>query len=282
MFFIASLKNLAGSRTKSSRKKLQGAESCYSAFIQQKKSRRVAKKESGFMTIVMIVMLLIVILLLAYIGYQLFLRLELDGLRGDSPKMRRKISIYKNRQNSRHISVLLIVLIVVGILIIGLIYNQYVLRNEIKELEAKIENVDVTDGNSAMAVEEYKQDSLKLTEFPWDKVLTAADSASLTKYEIQLANEWKPYFGDLNITIIKSDATGTMTISAAAASLSNDGYKIARQNAEKFVKELNAVEQVTMIDFNFTYRNESNNLTKDYQVYSKTYKVEDFEKIEAE
>lgn len=234
------------------------------------------------MTIVMLLMLLAVILVLAFFAYQLFEKYQLEGLTADTRKMRRKINVYKNRQNSKQILYILIGLVVLCVLLVGMLYNQYYLNNKIEKMETKVEGVQKNSGGGTADVESYTEKDLKLSEFTWDKILSAGDQAALANYEVQLSSDWEPYFGDTNVTIIKSDATKTMTLSVAATSLSNDGYQTAKKNAETFVKELNSVEQVTMIDFNFTYRNESKNLSKDTLVYSKADKGKDFEKVSAE
>lgn len=224
-----------------------------------------------------ILILLVSLGLLVFLSYQLYIRMQLERVEPDSPQMKRKIIFYKNQENNRLVLFLMFTAILFCLLFLGVLYNQYQLEQRQKDLEHKIEEVSYASGYS---VESYQDNALKLAEFPWKKVVESRDAQALTNYEIQLSKEWQPFLGETSVTILKSQNTKSLTISVFSAGLTFENFKTAEKNIEPFIKELTNANEIKMIDFNFTYRNEENTLSKMTTVYSRASDEAKLEKVQ--
>lgn len=219
------------------------------------------------------------VITLVLLSYLLYVRLQLETLDSDSLKMKRKINFYKYQENNRSLVLLMIAAIVFCLLFIGVLYNQNTLRKEGKELEHRIEDLREAGGASTTKIESYKEGSLKLTKFPWDKVVESQDSTTKRSYEIQLSRDLQPFFGEPSVIIANGTSTESLTISIFTAALNYNEYKIVEKNITMIVEELNKVATITTIDFNITYRDESNTLSKGAFVYSRNEKEDSLEKV---
>ncbi|OJG75335.1 hypothetical protein RV12_GL001138 [Enterococcus quebecensis] len=195
--------------------------------------------------------------------------------------MKRKINFYKYQENSRSLLFLMIAAIIFCLILFGVLYNQDSLRKDNKDLELKIEEIkDARGGASSGAeIESYKENTLKLAEFPWKKVVESRDAQALDNYELQLLRDWQPFFGEANVAIIISQKTETLTVSVFPTALTFSDFQTAGKNIETFIKELQPVKEITMIDFNFTYRDKTNKLSKQSTVYSRESKDGNLEKV---
>lgn len=231
----------------------------------------------------MIVMVILVAVLLMFFSYQLYVRVQLETLDSDNSKMKRKINFYKHQENNRSLVFLMAGMVLICLVFAGVFYNQSALRKENKDLELKFEEIKSSNNSSSnFAVESYKEKTLKLTEFPWGKVVESRDAAALTNYEIQLSRDWQPFFGETNVTILKSNNTKSLTLSVFSSSLRDQGFETAEKNVGIFAKELAPAKEITMLDFNFTYRDKTNTLSKKTIVYSRPSKEGNLERIELE
>lgn len=227
-----------------------------------------------------IFMSVLVILLFLVFSYQLYSRFQLETLDSDSPKMKRKINFYKQQENNRSLLFLMIAIIMLCLILLGILYNQETLRKDNKELELKIEKTNDGKGNAAAEIKNYQQDSLELAKFPWKKIVENRDTQVLDDYELQLIKDWQPFFGESNVTIMVSQKTETVTISVFPTGLSLTNFQIVEKNISAFVNELQSVKEITMIDFNCTYYNQTNKLSKQSFVYSRASKDENLEKVD--
>ncbi|MDA9471743.1 hypothetical protein [Enterococcus sp. 5H] len=228
-----------------------------------------------------IFMFALVVILFLFFCYQLYVRFQLESLDSDSPKMKRKINFYKYQENNRSLLFLMIAAIIFSLILLGILYNQDALRKDNKDLELKIEEIKDTKGSavSGAEIESYQQDALKLTEFPWKKIVESRDAQALDNYELQLIRDWQPFFGETNVAIMISQKTETLTISVFPTALSFNDFQTAEKNIETFVNELQPVKEITMIDFNCTYRDQTNKLSKQSFVYSRESKDVNLEKV---
>lgn len=228
-----------------------------------------------------IFMFALVVILFLFFCYQLYVRFQLESLDSDSPKMKRKINFYKYQENNRSLLFLMIAAIIFSLILLGILYNQDALRKDNKDLELKIEEIKDTKGSTASGaeIESYQQDALKLTEFPWKKIVESRDAQALDNYELQLIRDWQPFFGETNVAIMISQKTETLTISVFPTALSFNDFQTAEKNIETFVNELQPVKEITMIDFNCTYRDQTNKLSKQSFVYSRESKDVNLEKV---
>lgn len=226
-------------------------------------------------------MFALVVILFLFFCYQLYVRLQLESLDSDSPKMKRKISFYKYQENNRSLLFLMIAAIIFCIILFGVLYNQDTLRKDNKELELKIEEIKDAAGGvaSSAGIETYEQNALKLAEFPWKKIVESRDSQDLDRYELQLIRDWQPFFGESNVSIIISQKSETLTVSVFPTALSFADFQTTEKNIETFINELQPVKEITMIDFNCTYRDETNKLSKQSFVYSRESKDVNLEKV---
>nr|OTO09429.1 hypothetical protein A5880_000108 [Enterococcus sp. 4G2_DIV0659] len=177
----------------------------------------------------------------------------------------------------------MIAAIIFCLILFGILYNQDTLRKDNKDLELKIEEIkDAKGGVAGTEIESYKENTLKLAEFPWKKVVESRDPKALDNYELQLLRDWQPFFGEANVAIIISQKTGTLTVSAFPTALTFKDFKTAEKNIDIFIKELQPVKEITMMDFNFTYRDETNKLSKQSIVYSREPKDGNLEKVTLE
>ncbi|WP_375270006.1 hypothetical protein [Enterococcus sp. DIV0212c] len=195
--------------------------------------------------------------------------------------MKRKINFYKYQENNRSLLFLMMAAIIFCLILFGILYNQDTLRKDNKDLELKIEEIkDARGGASSGAeIESYKENSLKLTEFPWKKVVESRDAQALDNYELQLLRDWQPFFGEANVAIMISQKTETLTVSVFPTSLTFNDFQTAEKNIETFIKELQPVKEITMIDFNFTYRDKTNKLSKQSIVYARESKETNLESV---
>ena len=91
--------------------------------------------------------------------------------------------------------------------------------------------------------------------------------------------EWQPFFGESNVAIMLSQKTETMTIAVFSTVLTYSDFQTAEKNVETFIKELQPIKEITMIDFTFTYRDKSSKLSKQSIVYSRNTKEDNLEKV---
>lgn len=230
-----------------------------------------------------ICMFILVLILFLFFSYQLYVRFQLESLDSDSPKMKRKINFYKYQENNRSLLFLMIAAIIFCLILFGMLYNQDSLRKDNKNLELKIEEIkDARGGASGAEIESYKENSLKLSEFPWKKVVESRDAQALDNYELQLLRDWQPFFGEANVAIMISQKTETLTISVFPTALTFNDFQTAEKNIEPFIKELQSAKEITMIDFNFTYRDQTNKLSKQSIVYTRESKDSNLEKVVSE
>lgn len=160
-----------------------------------------------------IFMFVLTVLLFLFFSYQLYVRFQLESLDSDSPKMKRKINFYKHQENNRSLLFLMIAAIIFCLILLGILYNQNTLRKDNKDLEFKIEEISDARGvTSGTGIENYKENTLKLGEFSWKKVIESRDAKTLDNYELQFMREWQPFFGESNVAIMISQKTETMTI----------------------------------------------------------------------
>ncbi|MEI5991078.1 hypothetical protein A5881_002611 [Enterococcus termitis] len=228
-----------------------------------------------------IFMFVLVVLLFLFFCYQLYVRFQLESLDSDSPKMKRKINFYKYQENNRSILFLMIAAIIFCLILFGILYNQDALRKDNKDLELKIGEIkEARGGASGAEIESYKENTLKLAEFPWKKVVESRDAQSLDNYELSFVRDWQPFFGEANVTILISQKTETLTISVFPTALTFSDFQTAEKNIEPFIKELQPVKEIKMMDFNFTYRDKSNKLSKKSIVYTRELKDSNLEKVE--
>ncbi|MCA5012270.1 MULTISPECIES: hypothetical protein [unclassified Enterococcus] len=227
-----------------------------------------------------IFMFVLTVLLFLFFSYQLYVRFQLESLDSDSPKMKRKINFYKHQENNRSLLFLMIAAIIFCLILLGILYNQNTLRKDNKDLEFKIEEIsDARGGTSGTGIENYKENTLKLGEFSWKKVIESRDAKTLDNYELQFMREWQPFFGESNVAIMISQKTETMTIAVFSTVLTYSDFQTAEKNVETFIKELQPIKEITMIDFTFTYRDKSSKLSKQSIVYSRNTKEDNLEKV---
>lgn len=227
-----------------------------------------------------IFMFVLVAILFLFFSYQLYVRFQLESLDSDSPKMKRKINFYKYQENNRSLLFLMIAAIIFCLILFGILYNQDALRKDNKDLELKIGEIkDARGGASGAEIESYKENSLKLTEFPWKKVVESRDAQTLDNYELQFLRDWQPFLGEANVAIMISQKTETLTISVFPTALTFSDFQTAEKNIETFINELQPVKEITMIDFNFTYRDKTNKLSKKSIVYTRESKESNLEKV---
>ncbi|MCB5954479.1 hypothetical protein [Enterococcus sp. CWB-B31] len=217
---------------------------------------------------VIIVIGILVIAMLAFFSYELYKRVNLNQLNSENSKMQKKINVYRQQENSRLVVSLVIAMIFISFVLLGILYQQYLLQQDNESLKSDVAVLEKETGSAGGLVEDYKAGSLKLAEFPWGTVVESRDAAALTNYELQLSRDWKPFLGEVSVTIVRSQTTKTLTISVFSSSLANTDFQTVKKNVEKFVEELGAVPEIKMIDFNFTYRDETNTLTKQSIVYA--------------
>lgn len=225
-------------------------------------------------------MFVLVVLLFLFFSYQLYVRFQLESLDSDSPKMKRKINFYKYQENNRSLLFLMIAAILFCVILFGILYTQHSLNKENKDLEFQIEEIkDAGKGMSGAEIESYEENSLKLTKFPWKKIVESRDAKALDNYELQLIRDWQPFFGESNVAIMISQKTETLTVSIFSTALTFNDFQTAEKNIETVIKELQSVKEITMIDFNFTYRDKSNKLSKQSNVYTRETKDSNLEKV---
>ena len=213
----------------------------------------------------MIVVLLMSSCLFLFVSYQLYLRLLVEKLDSED----RKINFYKYQKNSRLMIYLLFSVCLLSVLLLGIVYTYYQLNQRNIRMEQRIERLaqgQVTQGDK------IKKQAIKktaLNQFTWKQAVSAESAAVLTNYELQLAREWRPYLGETSITMIRSEKTQTLTLSVFSVGLSYHEFQTGQDNIVALIAALNSVKEITMIDFNFTYRDQEQTLVKSIDTYAR-------------
>ncbi|MGC6767369.1 hypothetical protein ACYSNR_03650 [Enterococcus sp. LJL128] len=229
---------------------------------------------------VIIITGIVVIAMLALFSYELYKRVNLNQLNSENPKMQKKINVYRQQENSRLVVSLVIAVIIISFVLLGILYQQYTLHKDNESLKADVETLGKGAASGKVIVEEYQDKNLKLAEFPWAKAVESQDAAALTSYELQLSRDWKPFFGEISVTIVRSQNTQSLTVSVFSSSLTDKDFEVAEKNAEKFAEALSGIKEVTVIDFNFTYRDKTNTLTKQSMVFDRESQDQGLKRIE--
>jgi len=203
----------------------------------------------------MIVVLLMSSCLFLFVSYQLYLRLHVEKLESEDRTLKRKINFYKYQKNSRLMIYLLFSVCLLSVLLLGIVYTYYQLNQRNIRMEQRIERL--AQGQAAQG-DKIKKQAIKktaLNQFPWKQAVSAESAAVLTNYELQLAREWRPYLGETSITIIRSE--------------SYHEFQTGQDNIVALIAALNSVKEITMIDFNFTYRDQEQTLVKSIDTYAR-------------
>ena len=69
--------------------------------------------------------------------------------------------------------------------------------------------------------------------------------------------------------MIRSEKTQTLTLSVFSVGLSYPEFQTAQDNILALIAALNSVKEITMIDFNFTYRDQEQTLVKSIDTYAR-------------
>ena len=210
----------------------------------------------------MIVVLLMSSCLFLFVSYQLYLRLLVEKLDSEDRTLKRKINFYKYQKNSRLMIYLLFSVCLLSVLLLGIVYTYYQLNQRNIRMEQRIERQG----------DKIKKQAIKktaLNQFPWKQAVSAESAAVLTNYELQLAREWRPYLGETSITMIRSEKTQTLTLSVFSVGLSYHEFQTGQDNIVALIAALNSVKEITMIDFNFTYRDQEQTLVKSIDTYAR-------------
>ena len=131
-------------------------------------------------------------------------------------------------------------------------------------LRLLVEKLDSEDKIKKQAIKKTA-----LNQFTWKQAVSAESAAVLTNYELQLAREWRPYLGETSITMIRSEKTQTLTLSVFSVGLSYHEFQTGQDNIVALIAALNSVKEITMIDFNFTYRDQEQTLVKSIDTYAR-------------
>mgnify|MGYP003176161334 CR=1 FL=1 len=204
----------------------------------------------------MIVVLLMSSCLFLFVSYQLYLRLLVEKLDSEDRTLKRKINFYKYQKNSRLMIYLLFSVCLLSVLLLGIVYTYYQLNQRNIRMEQRIERLAQGQATQGDKIKKQAIKKTALNQFTWKQAVSAESAAVLTNYELQLAREWRPYLGETSITMIRSEKTQTLTLSVFSVGLS---YHAA----------LNSVKEITMIDFNFTYRDQEQTLVKSIDTYAR-------------
>ncbi|ADX79470.1 hypothetical protein EF62_1224 [Enterococcus faecalis 62] len=69
--------------------------------------------------------------------------------------------------------------------------------------------------------------------------------------------------------MIRSEKTQTLTLSVFSVGLSYHEFQTGQDNIVALIAALNSVKEITMIDFNFTYRDQEQTLVKSIDTYAR-------------
>lgn len=217
----------------------------------------------------MIVVLLMSSCLFLFVSYQLYLRLLVEKLDSEDRTLKRKINFYKYQKNSRLMIYLLFSVCLLSVLLLGIVYTYYQLNQRNIRMEQRIERLAQGQATQGDKIKKQAIKKTALNQFPWKQAVSAESAAVLTNYELQLAREWRPYLGETSITMIRSEKTQTLTLSVFSVGLSYPEFQTAQDNILALIATLNSVKEITMIDFNFTYRDQEQTLVKSIDTYAR-------------
>ena len=69
--------------------------------------------------------------------------------------------------------------------------------------------------------------------------------------------------------MIRSEKTQTLTLSVFSVGLSYHEFQTGQDNIVALIAALNSVKEITMIDFNFTYRDQEQTLVNSIDTYAR-------------
>ena len=203
----------------------------------------------------MIVVLLMSSCLFLFVSYQLYLRLLVEKLDSEDRTLKRKINFYKYQKNSRLMIYLLFSVCLLSVLLLGIVYTYYQLNQRNIRMEQRIERLAQGQATQGDKIKKQAIKKTALNQFPWKQAVSAESAAVLTNYELQLAREWRPY--------------QTLTLSVFSVGLSYHEFQTGQDNIVALIAALNSVKEITMIDFNFTYRDQEQTLVKSIDTYAR-------------
>lgn len=156
-----------------------------------------------------------------------------------------------------------------SVLLLGIVYTYYQLNQRNIRMEQRIERLAQGQATQGDKIKKQAIKKTALNQFTWKQAVSAESAAVLTNYELQLAREWRPYLGETSITMIRSEKTQTLTLSVFSVGLSYHEFQTGQDNIVALIAALNSVKEITMIDFNFTYRDQEQTLVKSIDTYAR-------------
>lgn len=194
-----------------------------------------------------------------------------------SPQARQKLSLIKQKEQEKHVHILLLNGLLIGLTVLCVTLSQFQTEGRVETLRAQSETLmDETYSLkqeqkqliTKIPVKEYPAEGIGLADYQWAQLFEDSGAASLqSEIETALSQQIVPYFGISTFVLSIDVPTKTLSLSLVGDVSNSASEETIRQNMAAFVKEAEAVTQLTQIHFQINESSLADNAT----VYSCTY-----------
>lgn len=227
---------------------------------------------------------LIILVLLMWL-YRMIIQIRLQMIQPPkeaSASFQHKLDYVKQVQQSKHVSVLLLI---VFCLAAGLLLTNYSLFQTQKQLttlhqqnNAQKDEVQLIKKEqkkliNRIPVKVYPAKGIGLQDYAWKELFTDTKREKQYALESDLSSKLSPYFGLPTTLIVLDIPTQTLNIALTGDLTSKDNRKQIKENIKAFAKEAEGVPNLTQITFQLNVRDGE----KQKQDYSYTFSRENGE-----
>jgi anthranilate/para-aminobenzoate synthase component I len=223
---------------------------------------------------------LIVVLILCF--RRIAIKWQLDRLklpRNLPLSFQRKLDYVKQMEQSRHVSALLFLSLLLGIGLSLTTYSVFRMNDQMvllgeqnNELKDRIYKVEKEQKKIAtkLPIKAYPSNGVGLSGYSWEELFSDENREKQYEIENDLSEKVSPYFGLSTTLIVLDIPTQTLNIALAGDSGSEENRKQIKENIKAFAKEAKNVEKLTQITFQMNLMNDKNK----QKVYSCTFSRE--------
>lgn len=223
---------------------------------------------------------LFVLLILGLSGYRFLIHYRIRQVEQSeqlSENARRKLYLIKQKEQEKHVHILLINGLLIGLTVLCVTLSLFQTEGKVETLRAQSETLkDETFSLkreqkqliTKIPVKEYPEAGIGLADYQWDQLFKDNGNASLqSEMEQGLSQQIVPYFGLSTLVLSIDVPTKTLSLSLVGDVSMSASEKTIQQNMTAFVKEAEAVTQLTQIHFQINETSQADNP----MIYSCTY-----------
>lgn len=191
----------------------------------------------------------------------------------------RKLDYVKQVEQSRHVSALLFLSLLLGIGLSLTTYSIFRMNDQMvllgeqnTELKDRIYKVEKEQKKitTKLPIKPYPSNGIGLSGYSWEELFSDENREKQYEIENDLSEKVSPYFGLSTTLIVLDIPTQTLNIALAGDSGSEENRNQIKENIKAFAKEAKNVEKLTQITFQMNLMNDKNK----QKVYSCTFSRE--------